>query len=178
MKEISFWAGELLFATVWLAARIAVWLSQGKIDWHREAKLLLMFVNLVVIIRVAFYPMARLNGRVQPLFFDPDTVYPFRVNLTPLVHLLEYKSRKEMLLTVIGNFALFIPSGIILPILYPKLDRFWKVVTAGALLSLCIEIIQLPFSVRASDVDDLILNTLGVMAGYGIYAAVRAMKKK
>ena len=33
--------------------------------------------------------------------------------------------------------------------------------------------IQLPFSVRATDVDDLIMNTTGVILGYGIYALVQ-----
>ena len=34
------------------------------------------------------------------------------------------------------------------------------------------------FSVRASDVDDLILNVLGVVIGYGIYAAVKRLKRQ
>ncbi|MBQ2750269.1 MAG: VanZ family protein, partial [Clostridia bacterium] len=46
---------------------------------------------------------------------------------------------------------------------------------AGFLMSLSIELLQLPFAVRASDVDDLILNSLGVVLGYGIYALVNAM---
>ena len=33
------------------------------------------------------------------------------------------------------------------------------------------------FSVRASDVDDLILNVLGVAIGYGIYAVVKRLKR-
>ena len=40
---------------------------------------------------------------------------------------------------------------------------------AGAGMSLVIEILQLPFDTRASDIDDLILNTIGVVIGYGIY---------
>lgn len=67
--------------------------------------------------------------------------------------------------------------GILLPIVYKKLDCFWKVAAVGALISLCIEILQLPFPARASNVDDLILNTLGVAAGYGIYAAVRRQNR-
>jgi len=46
-------------------------------------------------------------------------------------------------------------------------------------LSLLIEILQLPFAVRATDIDDLILNTAGCMAGYGIFYAVRgAIRRK
>ncbi len=114
---------------------------------------------------------------VQPLIYDASMAFPFRVNLIPFVNIFDYDSKRDLLLNVIGNTAMFIPSGIVLPIIYKKLNSFWKVVAAGAMISLCIEIIQLPFSVRASDVDDLILNTLGVVIGYGIYAAVKHLKR-
>ena len=67
---------------------------------------------------------------------------------------------------------MFIPSGIVLPIIYKRLNTFAKVILAGGGISLCIEIIQLPFSVRATDIDDLILNTVGVIIGYGIYSVL------
>ena len=177
MWEISFIELECFFTTVWLLCRIIVWIKQRRIIWKREAVLLLMYVNLVVIIRFTFFPMSRVNGIVQPLIYDASTAFPFRVNLIPFVNLFDYDNRRDLLLNVIGNTAMFIPSGIVLPIIYKKLNNFWKVVTAGTLISLCIEIIQLPFSVRASDVDDLILNTLGVVIGYGIYAAVKHLKR-
>ena len=177
MTEISFTALELLFAFIWIMRRAVVFFKKKKIDWKREAILLLMYVNLAVIIRFTFCPMNTVNGKVQPLIFDPETAFPFRVNLVPFVNLFDYDNRRDLLLNVIGNTAMFIPSGIVLPVIYKKLNNFFKVVGAGALISLCIEIIQLPFSVRASDVDDLILNTAGVAVGYGIYALVRGIKR-
>jgi glycopeptide antibiotics resistance protein len=71
---------------------------------------------------------------------------------------------------------MFIPTGIVLPIVYRRLNSLWKAAAAGAFISLCTEILQLPFPSRASDVDDLILNTLGVVVGYGIYAAVKKIR--
>ena len=65
----------------------------------------------------------------------------------------------------------------ILPVVYKKLNSFNKVVAAGAFISLCIEILQLPFASRATDIDDLILNTLGVAVGYGIYATAKCLKR-
>ena len=62
-----------------------------------------------------------------------------------------------------------------MPIVYKRLDYFGKVIAAGAFISLCVELIQLPFADRVSDVDDLILNTLGVAIGYGIYKLIRAI---
>ncbi len=178
MTAIPFWTGELIFTMIWVIARVMVWVRQRKIDWKREAVLLLMFVNLAVIIRVAFFPMSLVDGKVQPLIFDPETAFPFRVNWIPFVKLFVYVHPREMLLNHIGNVAMFIPSGIVLPVIYKKLDSFPKAVGAGALLSLCIEIIQLPFSVRASDVDDLILNTIGVAIGYGIFALAKKLRGK
>ena len=177
MWEISFIELECFFTAVWLLCRFVIWIRQKHIDWKREAVLLLMYINLAVIIRFTFFPMSRVNGRIQPLIFDASTAFPFRVNLIPFVNLFDYDSKRDLLLNVIGNTAMFIPSGIVLPVIYPKLNSFWKVLAVGALISLCIEIIQLPFSARATDVDDLILNVLGVAIGYGIYAAVKHLKR-
>ena len=95
------------------------------------------------------------------------------------MHLLEYDSKKELLLNLIGNTAMFIPSGIVLPMIYKNLNSFRKVIGAGALISLCIEIFQLPFFERATDVDDLLLNTFGAAIGCLIYMLVhKSVKRK
>jgi glycopeptide antibiotics resistance protein len=176
MIEISFVFVELVYTAIWIIIRFAIWIKKKHIDWKREVVLLLMYINLAVIIRFVFFPMSKLDGQVQPLIFDIATAFPFRVNLFPLVNLFDYDNKRDLLLNVIGNVAMFIPSGIVLPIIYKRLDSFVKVILVGGGISLCIEIIQLPFSVRASDVDDLILNTVGVTIGYGIYALIRSVR--
>ena len=175
--EISFLTAELTYTAIWLVVRVIIWVRQRSINWKREALLLLMYINLAVIIRFVFFPKALVDGHVQPLVFDPKAVFPIRINMVPLVHVFEYDSIRDIIWNVVGNAAMFIPSGIVLPVLYRKLDNFWKVIAGGALISLCIEILQLPFASRASDVDDLILNTLGVAVGYGIYAATTSRKR-
>ena len=178
MIKIPFWAAEAALALVWAALRGALWIRRGKIDWKREALLLLMCVNLAVLLRITFFPMARADGRVQPLVLYTAALWPPRINLVPFVRLGDFAFRRELLLNVIGNVLMFIPSGIILPILYKKLDGFGKTVAAGAGISLCIELLQLPFSVRSSDIDDLILNTLGAAIGYGLFAAAKALRRR
>ena len=178
MITIPFWLGELALALIWLAVRVCIWLKNKKIDWKREALLLLMFINLAVLLRFTFFPFGTVDDHVQPLIFEADKVLPLRINWIPYVHLFYFESRRDLLLNLIGNTAMFIPSGFILPILYKRLNSFWKVLAAGAGISLCIELLQLPFHVRATDVDDLILNTVGVAIGYGIYALVRAIRRK
>ena len=177
MVKIPFLFLELVFTAIWLIIRIAVWIKKKHIDWKREAFLLLIYINFSVIIRFTFFPMSKVDGRIQPLIFDIATAFPFRVNLIPFVNLFDYDNKRDLLLNVIGNVAMFIPSGIVLPIVYKRLDTFGRVLVAGAGISLCIEIIQLPFRVRATDIDDLVLNTVGVIVGYGLYSLIQCVRR-
>lgn len=47
--------------------------------------------------------------------------------------------------------------------------KFWRTAFYSFELSLLVELLQLVFRVGSFDVDDLLLNTLGGMAGYGLY---------
>ena len=65
------------------------------------------------------------------------------------------------------NVILFVPFGIILPVLWrPCSGKF--VVQAGFFLSAAIELSQL-FNWRSTDINDLITNTLGACLGYVLY---------
>lgn len=177
MIEISFFAGQCMVVFGWGLYRYGACRKAGYLDWKREAQLVLFLINLLVIYRITFHPFAKVGGQVQPLLFDWHTMWPFRVNLIPFVNLLNYESTKDMLLNLIGNIAMFIPTGILIPSLSKRCRSLPRTVSIGFLFSLSIEIIQLPFAVRASDVDDLILNTAGVLAGYGIYRMFHLIRK-
>ncbi len=77
------------------------------------------------------------------------------------------------LLNTLGNVIGFIPYGIFIPILFRRTDGFLKLLLIGFLTSLTIETIQLMFDVGVFDVDDLMLNTLGTILGYGLYRSVK-----
>ncbi len=68
----------------------------------------------------------------------------------------------------IGNIVMFIPIGFLLPLLWKKFQRGFITIGLGFLISLSIEVLQLP-QMRSSDVDDLWLNTLGTGLGYFIF---------
>lgn len=65
------------------------------------------------------------------------------------------------------NMLLFVPLGILLPLLW-RSCRLYKTVAIGFSLSLLIELSQL-FNYRATDIDDLLMNTLGTLLGYLLY---------
>ena len=155
-----------VYTAIYLLVRAAVSLRNKKIDWKRERLHILMYINLLVIIYFTF----------SPLLLDINEIFNCRINLLPFVYLTDYDNRTDMIFNVFGNILMFVPTGIILPVLYQRLDNFFKVTGTGLLMSLAIEILQLPFADRTSDVDDLILNTLGVAIGYILYLTVRNVK--
>lgn len=178
MLSISYLSCVLFISCVWLLVRITVCIRKKSVSWKREIQLLLVYICLIVVARFTFFPFSKVNGKIQPLIFDALQMLPPRINLAPMVNLLDYEIFREMLINVIGNTAMFIPIGIIWPIVFRKLDTHKKVIAAGVGFSLCIEILQLPFYDRVTDIDDLILNSLGFLIGYGIYLLVKAAKRK
>lgn len=66
------------------------------------------------------------------------------------------------------NILLFVPMGFFLSVLYEKYDTIGKIALAGFLVSLSVEIIQM-FGFGATDINDLITNTIGACLGYGIF---------
>ena len=177
MLQIPF-SGTIAFITcLWILCRSCVWLRTKRFFLKREAELILVYICLVVVARFTFFPFSKVNGQVQPLLFDSGSIFPPRINLVPLVYLFDYEIRREALINVIGNTAMFLPIGIIWPCVFQNLNTHAKVITAGFGLSLFIEILQLPFFDRVTDIDDLLLNTLGYFLGYGLFLLFRNRSK-
>ena len=71
------------------------------------------------------------------------------------------------LINLVGNIAVFIPFGMFLVLLSKnKRMSFIRVLTRSLSVSLCLECLQVVFSIGILDVDDLILNTSGGLLGY------------
>ncbi|MBV7504834.1 VanZ family protein [Bacillus sp. sid0103] len=74
------------------------------------------------------------------------------------------------LINLVGNIAVFIPFGMFLVLLSKNKGMSFIGVLARSLsLSLCLECLQVVFSIGIFDVDDLILNTFGGLLGYCVF---------
>lgn len=178
MVKISYTLVLCMITLLWAALRIYFCKKAGAASLRRELQLLLVYICIVVVARFTFFPFEKLNGRIQPLIFDPSLAFPFRINALPFVNLLDYAEAWETKLNIIGNTAMFIPVGIVWPAVFKRLDTHGRVIGAGVGFSLVIELLQLPFFHRVTDIDDLILNSLGYVTGYGIYLAARKLRRK
>ncbi|MBR6402696.1 MAG: flippase-like domain-containing protein [Eubacterium sp.] len=162
----------LIFITVmWILLRILFGIINRKVDFIRELRLLTVYICIVVIVRYVYFPLELKNGHVDTLILNTDKILPFMVNFTPIIHM--FDEYDEWLINILGNIAMFIPVGVCWPFCFKKLDKVWKAVLAGGGFSLFIEITQLVFYSRCSDIDDLIMNTTGVLIGAVLYFFVR-----
>ncbi len=75
------------------------------------------------------------------------------------------------------NIILFFPLGFFLSLLYKKYNRISNVALTGFLFSLSIEIVQM-FGRGATDINDLITNTVGAILGYFIYKSLSKLTRK
>jgi len=178
MIQISYASIVTAISVIWVFIRTIICLKNKQFDWKRELQLILVYICIVVVVRFTFFPFSKVDGKIQPLIFDIATMWPFRINWIPFVNLFDYPDTRDILINVIGNTTMFIPLGIVWPIVFKELDTHKKAIVAGVGCSLLIEILQLPFFIRVSDVDDLILNSLGYIMGYGIYLLVKKATKK
>ena len=108
--------------------------------------LLMLYLN-------AMYIVIGVPG-VQYICWDPT------LNLIPFQDF-SARNMEGMVL----NAIMFAPLGFLLPAYFERYRHWGRTLAAGFLTSLTVELIQL-FTFRATDVDDLIMNTLGTLVGF------------
>ncbi len=139
----------------------------------RRIVFILFFVYIAALILILFF------GRYRHTFgmgiFSKEHLS--MVNFIPFSTVFEFFDRlKEETINasivtrnLAANLLLFVPMGMALPVLFEKkFNKLWKVTLFVAALVLVIETIQFITFFGSADIDDLILNIAGAMAGYGI----------
>lgn len=87
-----------------------------------------------------------------------------------------YRKQLGLLATVMnlaGNILIFVPFGFLIPTISRRLRGFFRVALIGFELSLVVECVQLVTKTGSFDVDDMLLNTIGSMIGYLVYACAQ-----
>ena len=82
------------------------------------------------------------------------------------------------IISLLGNFALFIPFGLFIPRLFERYRRFVKFILLAFAILISIETFQV-LTLRGSfDVDDIILNLAGAVIGFFIARKAKSRKQR
>lgn len=109
-----------------------------------------------------FYVQINTYGKGAVNFVPFNTIWHF---LFDRDYVQDWKDVSK--LNLLANVFLFVPYGILYPMISHK-NSLKSTLKYGAILSFLIEIAQY-FVGRSSDIDDLLLNLLGVVIGWSIY---------
>ena len=75
---------------------------------------------------------------------------------------------KTIIINIFGNILMFVPFGF-LGIVFTKLNNFWILILDFLFAIIIVESLQYFTRLGVFDIDDVILNTVGVAIGFWIY---------
>ena len=147
-------SGMVLFALLILTAVVMlcgmVWFLLGHVREMNKTILALLMTYLLVV-------LSRQGQHNTSVIMELELFRALKMQDTDVLrHLLQ-------------NAALFVPLGVLLPLLHRSLRSVWWALLGGAALSTMIETTQLVLAVGQCDVNDILTNTLGAVLGYGVF---------
>ena len=80
---------------------------------------------------------------------------------------------RHAVINLAGNVVMFMPLGWFLPNIWRVFRGFFRTVIFGVSLICLVELLQYITGLGSCDIDDLILNTVGIILGYGIWKLKR-----
>lgn len=169
-----------ILISLWVIYRI-IWLSRKKdpyrnFSYKSETRLLLFvaYVGFVVAVTLLPVPVTRVQKpgdagiNIIPVI---NTAKQFYATLSPENSF----KRSDAIENIIGNIILFIPLGMFLCYRSFSLKRVAIIAFCCSVSLELLQLVSMEFgNYRTVDIDDVILNTLGALAGFKI---IKKMKK-
>ena len=133
----------------------------------------------------AIYAFVLAIATLAPPPISPSNGY-FGTNLIPIAHSIscfvpdpgQPSTTAFCTRIILGNIALFLPFGLLFPLVFRSWHSTKSVVLAALAVSALIELLQYAGrwvgSPRWSDVDDVIFNVIGALLGYLILRIVES----
>ncbi len=149
----------------------------------REGALLLFVMFCAGLAALTLFPAGfwrsahwRAAWRGETTLFPKEVDWRWQLQhaqLTPFQEIKRGLRGPWVMFLVLANMGIFIPLGFFVALLWRR-PRWWKTTLIGFFASVLIEFVQL-FIARSSDIDDVILNTTGALAGFWLFYLLRAL---
>ena len=136
---------------------------------RKEKKFYLIFIFLFIFYIWMVYTVTGAGGLTDIIYAPEGRINKPNVNLIPFSTGINF--------SFYLNIIMCIPLGFLLPFIWKNYRKLYKTTVVGFCFSLLIELSQL-ITTRASDVDDLIANTVGTALGYFVWIIFSKIFKK
>lgn len=164
----------LVAAPIFLLIR-KPWKSKDKMDIIRVVFDVYMTCLLILVLNGDYGTPAEMYHSFRERLVTKEAI-----SLTPfqtITSFLDWGSTDDVWVNIISNFVIFIPFGFLLPCLWGKFKKLRVIAPVCLMFPVFIEFFQL-FINRHTDIDDVILNFLGGMFGWGAYSIINIIITK
>lgn len=155
---------------IWILIRIFINIKNKNFSFKREFILIILFIYILLLISKTFFPFTIRSEN----YWNRRTI-----NLTPAIETIKMFNdafsggRNYMIkfafINVLGNLILLAPLSFFIALLWKRFRSFKNNVLFCFIISFSIEFLQFFTDMRTTDIDDLILNTIGAIIGFYIF---------
>lgn len=146
--------------------------NNSDINYKREILYLIFICYIVGLFNLVLVPINFWNIIWYNIFYNFNEnpfagIFDFSYNFIPTIYKIiigEYTPDRWVKAMIVGNFLMFIPMGIMLPLVFKNINKK-NIFVIAILITLSIEILQ-PIVGRSFDIDDIIMNFIGSIIGY------------
>lgn len=145
--------------------------------------LFLIYMAFLIVVIILKFPTGLVRETIKS-WMNGGTFYRMAPQLVPFKTIIEYVGMVHSIhdwffKNLACNVIMFMPYGFLLPFIIQWNKRTGiKVALSGCIVSVVIEIFQYVTALGQCDIDDVILNTVGVILGYGIYKIIDSFQTK
>lgn len=178
----SFLLSMLIYCIVSMPFYISIrylYMRKRKINRPRELVMLLFFLYCMSIFSQTIIPdFYVIEGKI---ILNASSLY-MRGNFIPFQTIRLYYEQlggpiaQIAFYNLAGNIILFIPFGYFIPLLFPKLRGWRKMLAVALCIPLFIECTQY-FIGRSIDIDDVFLNAIAIIIGFILFSMSNIRKK-
>ena len=160
----------MLGLLIFLAAAVLSAAVYGLLRNFRELNKGMLVLFLVYLLGLAYITLMSRSSRTADK----------TIRMVPFASLSQLRtSTTDMLNHMLLNVAMFVPLGLLFPLIYPaKLGKFLYAVGMGLMCTVIIESVQMMFQLGQCDVDDMIANTIGAIAGYLVFLLYQRVRRR
>ena len=139
----------------------------------REVGMILFVMTVFSILAVTLRPPMGWGSPLPSRNGDPWdnlSLIPFRMFQTYKAYY-GWGKYIYIIINFLGNMLVFLPLGFFPALLFRR-ERWWRSVLVGGGISVFVEFGQY-FLMRQSDIDDVILNTIGALCGFWVFLLLK-----
>ena len=134
-------------------------------------------MKITFLILFVAYSVYTISLLFTNIYFGRDEILEAGINLIPFKTIFLFLASANehtlplsaIITNLVGNLIAFTPLSFYLPLFFKRTRKFWFHILVVTLIIVIIEILQLLLKCGSCDIDDIILNVLGVTISYPIF---------